>query len=124
MLQLFRIGDLIEEALRGSAVLGLDIRVAYGKNADEMRRNYFHSSDSRDDHIAGSPVRDVTDAGGGLQLSTPLGNLGKSWALMFTPAPRFWSNHPMWTSWAVLAAGVLLSLLLAIIAWWSPWRQR
>ena len=113
MLQLFRIGDLIEEALKESAVLGLDISVVYGKNPGDLQRNYFHSSASRTDHIIDSLSRDSTS---GLQLRTPLEGLGKSWGLMFTPAPRFWSNHQMWTSWAVLATGLLLTLLLATFA--------
>ena len=119
VLQLFRIGDLIEEALRESAVLGLDISVVYGRDPDKLQRNYFHSSLSHNNHDLSSFMRNVTGSGGGLELRTPLYDLGKSWALMFTPAPRFWSNHPMWTSWAVLAAGLLLSLLFAAIPWLS-----
>jgi len=120
VLQLFRIGDLIEEALKESAVLGLDISVAYGRNPEELQRNYFHSSAPRSDHISDSPSHDLTN---GLHLRTPLEGLGKSWGLMFTPAPRFWSNHQMWTSWAVLATGLLLTLLLAILAWMPPRRS-
>lgn len=117
VLQLFRIGDLIEEALRESAVLGLDISVVYGRDPDKLQRNYVHSSLSRNNKQIGSFLNSITGSAGGLELRTPLDDLGKSWALMFTPAPRFWSNHPMWTSWAVLTAGLLLSLLLAAIAW-------
>ena len=117
VLQLLRIGDLIEEALKESAVLGLDISVVYGKNPDDLQRNYFHLSASRTDQIFNSPSQHFTS---GLQLRTPLLELGKSWGLMFTPAPRFWSNHQMWTSWAVLAAGLLLSLLLAAFAFIAP----
>ena len=117
VLQLFRIGDLIEEALRESAVLGLDISVVYGRDPDKLQRNYFHSSLSRNNYQISSFFSDFTDSGGGLELRTPLDDMGKSWALMFTPTPRFWSNHPMWTAWAVLVAGLLSSLLLAAIAW-------
>jgi len=113
ILQLFRIGDLIEEALRESAVLGLDISVVYGKDADETRLNYFHSSASRPDHIMDPSSRNPAD---GLRLRIPLDALGKSWGLMFTPAPRFWSNHQMWTSWAVLASGLLLTFCLTTMA--------
>ena len=113
VLQLFRIGDLIEEALRESAVLGLDISVVYGKNPDDLQRNYFHSSASRSDHIIAASSR---AAAKDLQLRTPLDELGKSWGLMFTPAPRFWANHQMWTSWAVLAAGLVLTLCLTTMA--------
>ena len=119
VLQLFRIGDLIEEALRESAVLGLDISVAYGRDPDKLQRNYFHSSLSRNNNQIGSLLSNFSGSADGLELRTPLDDLGKSWALMFTPAPRFWSNHPMWTAWAVLVAGLLLSLLLAAIAWLS-----
>jgi CHASE1-domain containing sensor protein len=115
VLQLFRIGDLIEEALRESAVLGLDISVVYGQDPDKLQRNYFHSSLSRNNYQISSFLSNFTGSAGGMELRTPLDGLGKSWALMFTPAPRFWSNHPMWTAWAVLTAGLLLSLLLAAI---------
>ena len=124
VLQLFRIGDLVEEALRESAVLGLEIRVAYKKNPEEPQRKNFDSLDSRHDTGVGFPLRDFTDSPGNLQLKMPLGDFGKSWALIFTPAPRFWANHPMWISWAVLAAGLSLSLLSATIMWWSPWRAK
>jgi len=117
VLQLFRIGDLIEEALRESAVLGLDISVVYGQDPDKLQQNYFHSSRARDDNHISSLLSNFTGSIGGLELRTPLDYLGKSWALKFTPAPRFWTNHPMWTAWAVLAAGLLLSLLLATSAW-------
>jgi CHASE1-domain containing sensor protein len=119
VLQLFRIGDLIEEALRESAVLGLDISVVYGRDPDKLQRNYFHSSLSRNNYQISSFLSNFIGPAGGLELRTPLDDLGKSWGLMFTPAPRFWSNHPMWTSWAVLTAGLLLSMLLAVIAWLS-----
>ena len=119
VLQLFRIGDLIEEALRESAVLGLNISVVYGSDPDRLQRNYFHSSLSRNNNQISSLLSNFTGSVGGLELRTPMDDLGKSWALMFTPAPRFWSNHPMWTAWAVLVAGLLLSLLLAAIAWLS-----
>ncbi len=117
VLQLFRIGDLIEEALRESAVLGLDISVVYGQDPDKLQRNYFHSSLSRNNFQISSFLRNLTGSADGLELRTSLDSLGKSWALMFTPAPRFWSNHPMWTAWAVLVAGLLLSMLFAAIAW-------
>ena len=119
MLQLFRIGDLIEEALRESAVLGLDISVVYGRGPDMLQRNYFHSSLPRNNHQISALLSKFSGSANGLELRIPLDNLGKSWALMFTPAPRFWSNHPMWAAWAVLAAGLLLSLLFAAIAWLS-----
>ena len=123
VLQLFRIGDLVEEALRESAVLGLDIRVAYKRNPVDPQRNNFHSLGSRLFDRISFPLRDFTDFPGTLQLRTPLGDFGKSWALIFTPGAKFWSHHPMWTSWAVLAAGLLLSLLSAVVVWWSPWRS-
>jgi len=113
VLQLFRIGDLIEEALRESAVLGLDISVVYGKDADDASRNYFHSSASRPNHIVDPTSQTPAN---GLQLHIPLDALGKSWGLMFTPAPRFWSNHQMWTAWMVLAAGLLLTICLTTTA--------
>jgi CHASE1-domain containing sensor protein len=119
VLQLFRIGALIEEALRESAVLGLDISVVYGRDPDKLQRNYVHSSLLRNNYRISSFFSNFTGSAGGLELRTPLDNLGKSWALMFTPTPRFWSNHPMWTAWAVLVAGLLLSLLCAAIAWLS-----
>ena len=116
VLQLLRIGDLIEEALRESAVLGLDISVVYGKNPAAMQRNYFHSSASSPDHRLHLAPGDSGGFAPSLRLRTPLDALGKLWGLLFTPAPRFWFNHPMRAPWAVLTAGLMISALLAVIS--------
>jgi CHASE1-domain containing sensor protein len=121
VLQLLRMGDLIEEGLRESAVLGLNISVVYDWDPDDGReRHYFHSSASSNDHGIQISQSHATDAIAGLRLRTPLDALGKEWGLLFTPAPRFWLNHPMWMSWVVLGSGMLISALLAVgLLMWS-----
>ena len=112
VLQLIRIGDLIEEGLRESAVLGLDISVVYDRDPQSRERHYFHSSASRNDHGVNLSQH---YANAGMRLRTPLDALGKEWGLLFAPAPRFWLNHPMWMSWVVLGGGMLISVLLAVV---------
>lgn len=120
VLQLFRMGDLIEEGLRESAVLGLNISVVYDRDPNARERQYFHSSAARNDHDIHLSQSDGKDATADLHLRTPLDALGKQWGLLFTPAPRFWLNHPMWMSWVVLGGGMLISALLAVgLLLWS-----
>jgi CHASE1-domain containing sensor protein len=114
ILQLFRIDDLIAEALSESAVLGLDISVVYGGNSHELQRKNYHSSVPPEGQDIVSSPHNVTRSTSALKLRVRMDYLGKSWALVFTPTPRFWSNYQPWTSLVVLAAGVLISLLLAI----------
>ena len=114
VLQLFRIDDLIHEALRESAVLGVNISVVYRGNPDELQLKNLHPSVSRDEKNIKSFSLNVARSTSALQLRVPLDHLGKPWSLMFTPTPRFWANNQAWTSLVVLAAGLFATLLSGI----------
>ena len=113
VLQLFRVADFVEESLLDSGVLGLDLRVYYDVGSGAPQLVYYRPSLSHknDLNIISQP-HNFSGYATGLEWRTSLDLLGKPWKLVFTPAPLFWSTHPVWRSWAVLGAGLLMSILL------------
>lgn len=110
VLQLFRVDDFIDESLKSSAVLGLDVAVYYEKTPGDRQRIYFHSSRSRDE--ASSSPAGFSDDATRLMWRTSLGIADQPWELVMTPAPKFWAGHPIWRSWVVSGTGLLISILL------------
>jgi diguanylate cyclase (GGDEF)-like protein/PAS domain S-box-containing protein len=113
VLQLFRVPDFVEESLLDSGVLGVDLSVYYEMQSGTRQLIYHRPSLSREDgEDVASTLRNFTGYATALKWETSLDLLGKSWQLVFTPAPKFWSTHPIWRSWVVLGAGLLMSIVL------------
>ena len=113
ILQLFRLPDFVEESLLDSGVLGLDLSVYYEMQSGTRQLIYHRPSLSREDgEDVASALRNFTGYATALKWETSLDLLGKSWKLVFSPAPKFWSTHPIWRSWVVLGAGLLMSIVL------------
>lgn len=112
VLQLFRVGDFIHEALKESAVLGLDLGIYYEKTPGDPQRIYFHSSRSREEATPSFAPGRVAENSQGLVWRTSLGVVDRPWELVMTPAPKFWASHPIWRSWVVSGTGLSISILL------------
>ena len=113
VLQLFGVADFVQESWRDGADLGLDLSVYYEVGPNTRQLIYFQPSPSRmDDKDIASKLSALNSYATKLSWKTSLDMLGESWKLVFTPAPKFWSTHPIWRSWAVLGAGLLMSIIL------------
>ncbi|NNM00926.1 MAG: EAL domain-containing protein [Gammaproteobacteria bacterium] len=114
LLGVFRLGDMLEEALRPAAPAGLDFWVFEHPDAGSATTSYYHPSRSRtgEDHrpgfIASGPEADHT-----LQLALQLPG-GREWSVAYRPAPAFFAAQRHHASTDVLLAGSALTVLLGL----------
>ena len=113
VLQLFGVGSFVEESWLDGGILGLDLSVYYEMGSNTRQLIYYQPSPSRkDDKDFVSKLSNLNSYATKLSWQTSLDLLGESWKLVFTPAPKFWSTHPVWRAWSVLGLGLLMSILL------------
>ena len=108
---IFRVGDMIEEALRPADPAGLDFWVYQDAQPDFPAMNYFHPSRSRvaeDTH----PRFEVSDPHQARHLHLTLKLPGKQWSIVYKPAPAFLAAHSQHAATGVLLAGFALTTLL------------
>ncbi|HEY8900132.1 MAG TPA: CHASE domain-containing protein [Chthoniobacterales bacterium] len=92
----FRIGDLVKGSLNAAASNGLAVRLFDGD--EEIYRN----GDGRSE--------------GGWETTFDVA--GRTWRIVFTPTAAFTGGRPVfWQGWAALAAGFVISGLLAVSLW-------
>lgn len=114
VLGVFRIGDMIEEALRPTSPAGLDFWVFEDAGADTTNLSYFHPSRSRsgveepDPRFRAVPPRD--DQALRLKLDIP----GRSWTIAYRPAAAFIAANRQYAALGVLLSGILLTSLLGL----------
>ena len=107
----FRIGDMIEEALRPADPVGLDFWVYQAAQPDFPAMNYFHPSRSRvaeDTH----PRFSVSDPHHNRHLHLALKLPGKQWSIVYKPAPAFLAAHSQHAATGVLLSGLALTTLV------------
>ncbi len=109
----FRIADLVEQALARSQISGLDITVLDERAPVPDRVLHFHASRSRG-HTTYSPAMAEATAQTGLHSRIALELPGRNWPLLFTPAPAFWQEHTHYVAWIALAGGLAITLLLVL----------
>ncbi|MBK8162412.1 MAG: diguanylate cyclase [Gammaproteobacteria bacterium] len=112
LLEVFRIGDMLREALRDSAVQGIDIWV-YDENAavDERFLYRYRGTDAPVPVDAGLVPQDAPGPAR-FTWETDLSIGGLHWSLVFRPAPAYLAGRVFWRAWAVLGVGITLSMLL------------
>ncbi len=91
----FRIGDLVEAALRPAETKGIAVTIT-----DEAEHDVIH----------GPPVAAGLDAEG---WTTNFEMANRHWTLHFQPTRAFRGARLFWQSWSVLAVGLVITLLLA-----------
>ena len=108
VLGVFRVGDLLEEALRPASPAGLDFWV-YEPNAVPV--SYYHPSRSRtNEDIRPRFVKNRPASAAQVQLALQLP--GQAWSVAYEPAPAFFAAHSRYASKGVLVSGILLTGLL------------
>ena len=112
VLRIVRIEECVEEALSELAPAGVDIHI-YDESAPVGRQHlYSHYSRTRQTPHEGPPAKRENlerdpHAAGTLVVS------GRQWRVLCTAAPALLEAHDDWQPWALLAAGLSISLLLS-----------
>ena len=107
----FRVGDMIEEALSPAAPAGLDFWVYQDAQPDFPAISYFHPSRSR---VAEDmyPRFEVSDPHHARHLHLELKLPGELWSIVYKPAPAFLAAHSQHAATGVLLSGLALTTLL------------
>jgi len=103
----FRTGDLVESAWSNLGWQDVEVWIHSGDN--RKRPIFFHSTHGR----GTGPGAEAAQEGSGLSILQTLDVAGSAWEIVFRPTPKFLASHVLWQSWAALAAGLVIALLLA-----------
>jgi signal transduction histidine kinase len=107
----FRIGDMVDEALQDLDVAGLDILLYDDSAPIEERFLYLHQSRSRRPTDGPADEEQAGDAAG-LRLRAALNVPGRQWSAVISPAPEFLAAYGIERAWEVLAGGLSFATLL------------
>ncbi len=105
-LGVFRIGEIVEQALDDIPAAGLDISLQDETAPTDERLLYFHASRTRAPGAGLSPAPPM-------QLRIPLELPGRQWQMLFSPAPGFEAEYAPRQGWIVLGVGLLFTAFLA-----------
>ncbi len=110
VLGVFRIGEMIEVALRNSATAdALDIYLYDQAAEPEERLIYFHPFPQRRGSGAPLTEQEVTE---GLYSSTPYDVAGRQWSIVVKPVSGYFGDDVNLVPWNVSAIGLVLTGLL------------
>jgi PAS domain S-box-containing protein len=97
----FRIGDIVNAALKGINLKGVEISLFDESAAPERKMLY-------------SNVRQENSASEDLNFTKTLNVADRRWTVKFYSTSEYLSTHKTHYSWAVLAAGLISAVLLAL----------
>ncbi len=97
----FRFGDMVDAALRGINLNGIEIDLFDELAVPERRMLY-------------SNVRQNNSASEALIFTKTLNVADRQWSVKFHSTPEYFSTHKTLFSWAVLAAGLIFTSFLAL----------
>lgn len=109
-LGVFRAGDMLEAALKGTSPAGLDIMLVDESAPPGERRLHFHPSRTRVTPVSSPTEAEIAGAYVRIQLTVP----GRRWALLFVPAPTFLAQYPLTHAWIILGTGLLFTAALGL----------
>jgi len=109
----FRIGDMVEQALGPVDPAGLDFWLYQDSEPRQPTLSYFRPSRTRIGEAA-RPSFTSSPAPGGRHLRLSLSLPGKQWPILFRPAPAFYTAHSKHAGTGVLLSGSLLTALLGL----------
>jgi signal transduction histidine kinase/CheY-like chemotaxis protein/CHASE1-domain containing sensor protein/HPt (histidine-containing phosphotransfer) domain-containing protein len=101
--------DMVGRSLPDLAASGLAVSLADPAAAPDKRQLYASPAAAPDGAPYGAPHG---EAHGTPRWSTRLDVSGRTWLLTVRPTRAFAGGQPAWAAWAILAAGVLLTLLV------------
>lgn len=107
----FRIGDLVDEALERARTGLVELSVYEAGPAATRRVLYPPPGVTTAAEGRGGAQHDEGPPGG-LVYSTTVQLAGRRWPLECLPTARYFASNKSWMSWAVLAVGLLLTGLL------------
>jgi PAS domain S-box-containing protein len=97
----FRFGDMVNAALKGINLTGIELSLFDESAAPERRLLY-------------SNVRQDNSANDELTFTKTLTVADRRWTVKFHPTPEYHSMHKTVYSWVVLGAGLIVTFLLAL----------
>jgi signal transduction histidine kinase len=107
----FRVGDLVDEALERARTGLVEVSLYEQRPAATRRVLYPRPRVATAAEDRGAAEPDDGPAGG-LVYSTTVQVAGRRWRMECIPTARYLASNKGWMSWAVLAAGLLLTGLL------------
>ncbi len=111
---LFRIGEMLDLSMRNLVPRGIDIYL-YDKTDPKNVLFLYYSPSPLRKKFAGKGGGEA-DTSDGFQMVNDFEVAGRTWSIVSRACPEFYSSHRIWWSWFVLAAGLLLTFLLAVAA--------
>ena len=108
----FRIGDVVEQALASFTPGGIDIRVYDASNEDGRRLFYHHVSRLRAEPSQLSDEH-ADSTGGVWELTGILEVANQHWSIVCNPITGGFQPDP-WSGWVVLAGGLAFTTLLTV----------
>ncbi len=110
----FRVGDLVESALRELVPAGIDVHV-YEQTDGAPRHMYSHWSRKRAKAPVEPPRLDEICAG--LHSNIVMDIAGRRWLVVCSPSPQFLLPGVAWHPWVVLLGILLLTFVSTGLLW-------
>ena len=107
----FRIRDMMNTALKGAQVEGIEIRLYDARGGEKKRLLYEH----RSKELASQEARVEADEGiqaAPLQRVVSFEIAGRQWLVQFAPTKEYLIAQRGWQAWSVLAGGLFFTGLL------------
>ncbi|MBF0381368.1 MAG: CHASE domain-containing protein [Magnetococcales bacterium] len=104
--------DLVEEALLGTTLTGIDIHIFDESAPSEERFLYYHPSDIQQKAVDIVPAEQSIISN--LHWRKNIDVSGRQWSILFSPTKTYLANHHGMLDLIVLVLGILINSLLAI----------
>ena len=111
VLGVYRIGDLVEKSISRLQPRGIDIALTDESAPEDKRFLYYHQSRLRT--APAPPAAVEANQTEGMHYAETFAVAGRTWQILCTPSPEHGAAGKSWQSWAILAAGLLVTGLLS-----------
>jgi len=110
VVEVIRIGDVIEAALEGFADEGINLYL-YDLSADVKKRSLYY----RPSRLSGMPEQPMAEKAiqKGLYWNETFDFAGRQWKLILSPSSFYLKSRQMWQAWMVLFSSLFLTSILA-----------
>lgn len=110
---IFRIGDVVEQALASLTPSGIEMRIYEVLGEDEKRLLYYHASRMRAGPLPSLPEENDTSPTGVWQFTGTLEVANQQWAVVSNPITGYFQPDP-WSGWVILLGGLAFTSLLTV----------
>ena len=110
VVEVLRIGDVIEAALQGFADRGINLYL-YDLSADEKKRFLYY----RPSRLSEMPEQPMAEEAmqKGLRWNQTFDFAGRQWKMLMSPSSYYLKSQKMWQAWIVLLSSLFLTFTLA-----------